>query len=379
LSRALITSLRAARLLVLAGAVVAAHASAGSATAASKCPTETFLSFDHLAYAATPLPAAAGIEAGARLGPGIVDEPSEPSGCKRLRKSLDVVRAAGIDPRVAVMVEARRGTLFVLGARCAGYEAAERWQCLLQPLAFGGRQYTGTSYPKRPGPQGQVPLGMPLGEAELDGRLVTVLRIEGVPTSLAVGVKGRPSEAFLAPGVCPYEGFENTRAEDDLLRCLRSPVWFTFDPPGGRAGDPLTARSDRPLVGELVGGTISLVRLPRVADFVPSDRSSAVRVGAPRSAFRLVLPDIPAGLYEAVVSCPRCVSTDEGKTEFPAGSILVTGKAKTSVGIRIVTYVLGVLVLASIVGAAVVFTRNRRRRQESAPPTPPSEPGSEGS
>jgi hypothetical protein len=365
--------LRAARLLVLAVAVVAAHASAGSATAASKCPTQTFLSFDHLAYAATSLPATAGIEGGARLGPGIVDEPNEPSGCKRRRESLGVVRTAGIDPRVAVMVEGRRGTLFVLGARCAGYEGAEKWQCLLHPLAFGGRLYTGTRYPERPGPQGQVPLGVPLGEAELDGRPVTVLRIDGVPASLAVGIKGRPSDAFLAPGVCPYEGFENTRAEDDLLRCLRSPVWFTFDPPGGRAGDPVTARSDRPLVAELAGATISLVRLPRVADFVPSDRSSAVRVGAPRSEFRLTLPDVPPGLYEAVVSCPQCASNDAGKTRFPAGSILVTGKAKTSVGIQIITYLLGALVLASVVVAVAFFIRNRRRRAE----TPlPSETGS---
>jgi hypothetical protein len=341
--------------------------------AASKCPTETFLSFDHLAYAATSLPATARIEAGARLGPGIVDEPNEPSGCRRRRESLGVVRAAGIDPRVAVMVEGRRGTLFVLGARCAGYEGAEKWQCLLHPLAFGGRLYTGTRYPERPGPQGQVPLAQPLGEADLDGRTVTVLRIDGVPASLAVGVKGRPSDAFLAPGVCPYEGFENTPAEDDLLRCLRSPVWFTFDPPGGRAGDAVTARSDRPVVAELAGATISLVRLPRVADFVPSDRSSAVRVGAPRSKFRLTLPDVPPGLYEAVVSCPQCASNDAGTNQFPAGSILITGKAKTSVGIQIITYVLGILVLASVMVAALFFIRNRRRRAE----TPlPSEPGS---
>jgi hypothetical protein len=336
--------------------------------AASKCPTETFLSFDHLAYAATSLPATARIEAGARLGPGIVDEPNEPSGCRRRRESLGVVRAAGIDPRVAVMVEGRRGTLFVLGARCAGYEGAEKWQCLLHPLAFGGRLYTGTRYPERPGPQGQVPLAQPLGEADLDGRTVTVLRIDGVPASLAVGVKGRPSDAFLAPGVCPYEGFENTPAEDDLLRCLRSPVWFTFDPPGGRAGDPVTARSDRPVVAELAGATISLVRLPRVADFVPSDRSSAVRVGAPRSKFRLTLPDVPPGLYEAVVSCPQCASNDAGTNQFPAGSILITGKAKTSVGIQIVTYVLGILVLASVMVAALFFIRNRRRRAETPLP-----------
>jgi hypothetical protein len=358
--------LRAARLLVVIAAVVAAHASGGLATAASKCPTETFLSFDHLAYAATPLPAAAGIEAGARLGPGIVDEPSEPSGCKRRRESLGVVRAAGIDPRVAVMVEGRRRTLFVLGARCAGYEGAERWQCLLHPLVLDGRRYTGTRYPERPLPQGQVSLGVPAGEADLDGRRVTALRIDGVEPSLAVGIRGRPNDAFLAPGVCPYEGFENTPAEDDLLRCLRSPVWFTFDPPGGRAGDPVTARSDRPLTAELAGATISLVRLPRVADFVPSDRSSAVRVGAPRSQFRLTLPDVPAGLYEAVVSCPQCASADEGKTQFPAGSILVTGKAKTSTAIRIISYLLGALVLASVIGSVIVFRRNRRRRPGSA-------------
>jgi hypothetical protein len=367
LSRARAASLRAAQLLVLAVAVAAAHASAGSATAASKCPTQTFLSFDHLAYAATPLRAAAGIEAGTRLGTGIVDEPSEPSGCKRRRESLGVVRAVGIDPRVAVMVDGRRGTLFVLGARCAGYEAAERWRCLLHPLVFGGRQFTGTRYPVRPGPQGQVPLGTRLGEADLDGRPETVLRIDGVPSSLAVGVNGRPSDAFLAPGVCPYEGFENARAEDDLLRCLRSPVWFTFDPPGGRAGDAVTARSDRPLDAELAGATISLVRLPRVADFVPSDRSSAVRIGVPRAEFRLTVPDVPPGLYEAVVSCPRCASTAEGRTQFPAGSILVTGKAKTSTAIRLISYLLGALVLASVIASVIVFRRSRRRRLGSPP------------
>jgi hypothetical protein len=370
-SRHLAASLRAARLLVVIAAVVAAHPSGGSATAASKCPTETFLSFDHLAYAATPLPASGEIEAGARLGPGTVDEPSEPSGCKRRRESLAVLRAAGIDPRVAVMVEGRRGTLFVLGARCAGYVGAERWRCLLQPLVFDGRRYTGTRYPARPGPQGEVPLGVPAGEADLDGRPVTVLRIDRVDPSLAVGIRGRPNDAFLAPGVCPYEGFANTPAEDDLLRCLRSPVWFTFDPPGGRAGDPITARSDRPLAAELAGATISLVRLPRVADFVPSDRSSAVRVGAPRSQFRLTLPDVPAGLYEAVVSCPRCASADEGRTQFPAGSILVTGKAKTSTAIRIISYALGALVVASLIGSVIVFRRNRSRRPGSVPSSGP--------
>jgi hypothetical protein len=370
--------LRNARLFVfaVAVAVVAALASGGPAGAASKCPAETFLSFDHLAYAATPLLAAAGIEPGARVGTGTVDEPSDPTGCKRRRESLAVRRAGAIDPRVAVMVESRRGTLFVLGARCAGYPGFERWRCLLSPLVFEGRRYTGTRYPPLPAPQGKMPLGLPVGKGDLDGRSVTLTRIDGVPTSVAVGVEGRLSEAFLAPGVCPYEGFENAQIDDDLLRCLRSPVWFTFDPPGAPAGEAVTARSDRPLAAELTGATISLVRLPRVADFVPSDRSSAVRVGVPRATFRLTLPDLPAGLYEAVVSCARCASAHERKTLFPAGSILVARQAKTSIAIRIVSYGLGVLVLASVIGSVIVFRRNRRRQAGAAPP---SEPGSERS
>lgn len=367
--------MRYVRLLISALALLAALPWGEPAAAASRCPTQAFLSFEHLAYAAASLPTAAGIEAGARLGTGTVDEPSDASGCKRRRESLAVRRAGGIDPRVAVMVEGRPGTLFLLGARCAGYQGAERWSCLLHPLVFEGRRYTGTRYPERPAPQRKVPLGASAGSGDLDGRSVSLARIDGVPTSVAVGVEGRPSEAFLAPGVCPYEGFGSAPADDDLLRCLRSPVWFTFDPPGAPAGDAVTARSDRPLPGELTGATISLVRLPRVADFVPRDRSSAVRIGVPRATFRLTLPDVPAGLYEAVVSCPRCASAHEQKTLFPAGSILVARQAKTSITIRIVSYGLGALVLASVIGSVIVFRRNRRRRAE-APPSPPSEPGS---
>jgi hypothetical protein len=362
---------RAARLIAVAAAAAAAALASSGPGIAARCPTETFLSFGHLAYVAQPLPASAGIPTGPRIGVGTVDEPTESSGCKRRRVSLPVRQADGIDARVAVIAQGRPGTIFVLGARCAGYEETERWSCLRFPLALGGRRYTGVRYPGSPPPRGSVPVGSPLGEADLAGRTVAVRRIEGVKPALAVAVRARPNEAFVAPGVCPYERFENTPARDDLLRCLRSPVWFTFDPPGGEVGDRVVARSDRPLGGELARATLSLVRLPVVADIVPPNPSAGVRIGRPTAKLPVTVPDVAPGLYEAVVSCPSCSASHGEKTLFPAGSLLVSETTKGSAGPRIVSLVLGVAVLGLAVASVVVFRRSRRRR--------PTEPGSAGS
>src|SRR5207237_1307907 len=83
---------------------------------------------------------------------------------------------------------------------------------------------------------------------------------------------------FLTAPTCPYEGFSNTPAYDDLLRCLRSPVWFTFDPPGGEAGGTVVARSDRHPGRAVAGASIGLVRLGIVADFVPKRHGAPVRL-----------------------------------------------------------------------------------------------------
>ena len=349
-----------------AAAAVAGLGVGHTAQAASTCPTATFLSFDHVAYISKAIPAGVEIPAGDGLGSGSVDQPASADGCKRQRVSVQVLTAGSLEPGVAVLVHGRPRTLFVLGRRCDDYVGQPYWDCLLRPLVFDGRRYTGAGYPSQPGPRGKIPLTGSLGRATLNGSRVVVRRIDGVDPSLAVGVSGRPSEAFLAASVCPYEGFSNKPAFDDLLRCLRSPVWFTFDPPGGRSGDTVVARSDRDLGSQVVGAKVGLVRLPIGADYVPKRHSPPAPVGHVGSEVTFQVPDVPAGLYEAVVSCPGCAGAAGGQTLFPAGSILVTAKTKTSVTIQVISYALtGALVLAAVLAIRVW----RRRRRAGASPT----------
>jgi hypothetical protein len=357
---------RAARILAAAAAAAVAGLGAGqNARAAPACPSATFLSFNHVAYISKAIPPGVDIPVGEGLGSGSVDQPASADGCKRQRVSVQVLTAGWLEPGVGVLVQGRPRALFVLGRRCDNYVGPPYWGCLLHPLVFDGRRYTGVSYPSPPS-QGEVPLAGSLGSATLNGSRVTVRRIDGVDPSLAVGVSGRPSEAFLAASVCPYEGFSNKPAFDDLLRCLRSPVWFTFDPPGGQVSDTVVARSDRALGTQVLGAEVGLVRLPIVADFVPERNSSPAPIGHVGNEVTFHVPDVPAGLYEAVVSCPRCTSATGGQTLFPAGSILVTAKTKTSVSIRIISYALtGALVLAAVL--AIRFWR-RRRRADASPP-----------
>ncbi|MGI8606789.1 MAG: hypothetical protein ACR2L0_06510 [Gaiellaceae bacterium] len=354
-------SARIRRLLLAAAAVAAAHAWMAPESSAGTCPKQTFLSFGGYAYVAQALPASTGIEAGATLGNGTLDEPTSADGCKRRRESVSVRKAGGIESRVAVMVFGLQ-PIFVLGSRCDGFEGDEHWRCLLQPVVFEGRRYTGVRYPRSPGPRRTVAHGRPLGRAEAGGSAVTVVRIPRVPASVAVAVAGRPNDAYVAPGVCPYESFENASPRDDLRRCLESPVWFVFDPPGAAAGDLIVGVADRPLPPQLADATVSLVRLPAATDAVPKNRAGSVSVGRVRPKLRLTVPDLPASLYEAVVSCSRCAASYGGKTVFPAGSFLVGEPTKGSSGVRAVSIALaaGVLVLAA---ASVVFWRRGRRRR----------------
>lgn len=350
---------RVALAFALLGAAAAGVGAPTPGSAASRCPTATYLSFDHLAFAAKSVPAGVRVAPGSDLGSGQIDEPTSADGCKRRRESVRVLAAGPIEPRVAVMVEGRPRTVFVIGQRCAGSSGRGYWSCLLRPLVFEGHRYTGTSYPVAPVPQKTVPFGPAIGTGDLGGRSVRVRRIEGVEPSLAVGVSGRPNEAFLAASTCPYEGFSNTPAFDDLLRCLRSPVWFTFDPPGSETGSTVVARSDRPPGREVAGARMSLVRLPFVADLVPKRRTPLVAFGRVAGEVSLKVPRVRPGLYEAVVSCPRCARGADGQTLFPAGSILVARGQKTSTGIRVVSY----LLTAALVAAGVMFFRTWRRRR----------------
>ena len=351
-----------ALICLLAVCALTALVGCSSAAAASSCPSETYLSYGHLAYQALAIPASVQLQPGDGVGLGTIDEPTSSSGCRRSQSSVRVFAAGPVAPQIAVFVDGRPHTLFVIGHRCDGFEGASYWSCLLRPLEFRGRPYTATSYPASPAPRGTLPLGRRIGRARYQGRRVTVRRIQGVTPSLAVAVDGQPSTAFLSPRTCPYSGFSNTPEYDNLLRCLRSPVWFTFNPLGSQTGGSVVATSDRAVPATVAGASISLVELPVVADLVPADHGRLVPVARVAGRVRIRIPHVPAGIYEAVVSCPRCSQAGAVDGLYPAGSILVTAKTKTSVGIRIVSYVLAAAFIVAVIFAVRTWRRRRGLR-----------------
>jgi hypothetical protein len=358
-----------ARLLVAVLAVVATLAATGPAAAQQQeCPKRAFVEYDGLVYAGEQIPASVTLAPGEALGNGTLDRPTDETGCKRERVEAQVVRLGDLDPKVAVGVAGEAGTAFVLGARCAGFSGNEYWDCLLAPLAFRGIGYTGTRYPAEPAPQGALELGDPLGEATLGDETVTVRAIEGVDPALAVAIEGRSSEAYLAPGVCPYEGLANDEAQNDLLRCLRGPVWLAFDPPGARVGESVTARADRSPGPELSGATVELVRLRQAADALPQDLSGAVSIGSltpsadGRVTLQFAIPELEQGVYEAVVTCPECGEQYGGQTSFPGGSLLVLEARKSgSSSAQIVLLVVGALAIVLIFAAVIAWRRGWHR------------------
>jgi hypothetical protein len=352
-------------LLALALALTLALADCSGAVAASSCPDQTFLSYGHLAYAAIAIPESVEVPAGAAIGRGQVDEPTNSTGCRRKQLSVAIESAGSIDPRIAVHVAGRPRQLFVLGHRCDPLTGPGYWDCLLRPLTFAGRHYTASGYPLTPAPRGTLALGPAIGTTRYHGARVTVRRLVGVPPALAVGLSGEPSTAFLSPAACPYSGFANTAQDDNLLRCLQSPVWFTFDPLGTTAGGNVVARSDRPVRGAVAGARIGLVRLSVADDLVPAHHGVPIPVGHVASLVRIRIPRIAAGLYEAVVSCPRCApqpGAGTGAGLYPAGSILVTATSKTSPGIRVVSYLLAAAFIVAAILAARTWLRRRRMR-----------------
>jgi hypothetical protein len=344
--------------LLALGALVVAAAIASPASAASSCPTQTFLSYGHLAYEAIAIPSTVQVPGGSTLGNGTIDEPTSGNGCHRAQSSVQVQAVGSTQPQVAVLVRGRPHLAFVIGHRCDGLTGSAYWNCLLHPIVFRGQQFTATSYPLTPAPRRTLPLGSAIGIAQYQGRQVTVRGIQGIDPSLAVGISGQPSTAFLSPRACPYSGFSNSPQYDNLLRCLRGPVWYTFDPPGNEAGQSVVGRSDRSLVPAVQGASISLVRLPLVADYVPANHGNLVGVGQVSDQVSIKIPDIPAGVYEAVVSCPRCGSGGVAGL-YPAGSILVTSQPKGDPIIKDISYVL----LALVIVAAILGFRTYRRRR----------------
>ncbi len=353
----MMTPLRAF-LAVCVLAVAGALGFSSSAVAAT-CPTASYLDYNHLAYAEVAIPPGVQLPPGQAVGTGALDHATTSNGCKRARQNVQVLSAGSVDPHVAVVVSGRPGTAFVIGQRCAGFTGSAYWDCLTKPLVWDGVQYTATSYPSTPPPVGTLSLGAALGTASYHGSRVTLRRIQGVDPTLAVGISGQPSAAWVSPRTCPYSGFSNTPQYDNLLRCLGSPVWFTFDPPGNPAGAKVLAIADRPVTGPVAGATISLARLPLQADYVPA-KAELVAIGHVGSQVNLKVPDVDAGLYEAVVSCAQCSTTGAGSNGlYPAGSILVAASSKSSTTALIVNYV----ILALVLFAVALGIRSRRRRR----------------
>ena len=82
------------------------------------------------------------------------------------------------------------------------------------------------------------------------------------------------------------------------------------------------------------------------------------------------MPDVPEGVYEAVVNCEACAESFGGRTVFPAGSLAIV--AAGSEGPRILGIVLGALAIALAIAAFVVWRRGwyrpRLGRRRGPPP-----------
>lgn len=352
----------------MAVAVAAALAGAPDRGSAGTCPDLTVLETDRGIYLGEPLPAAAGIEQGDALGGGVIDAPEGNDRCERRRTDVDVNALAGIDPEVAVGVDGRPETIFVLGSKCSGFEGESRWTCLREPLTLDGRTYVATRYPEAGGEERPLPLGEPIDGAVIAGEPADAVTITGVDPAAAVGIAGSPDLAYVAVGTCLFEQFDRRPLYDDLRRCLEAPIWFVFDPAGAPPGDEATAVADRPVSDELAGATVSLARSTVPADVVPQEPQPVVVFtldGGAAAEHRFTVPELEPGRYEAVLDCDGC-STAAGKTVFPAGSFLVAQESEASGGrtlTTVITILIGVAFLAALALSVYMWRRGRTLRR----------------
>jgi hypothetical protein len=361
----------ALRLLSLL-AVAAASLVAPGTTAAADCPTTSFLRYGYLVYASKAVPDGVSLPRGAALGTGVADDPVESPAddakCGREQADVELLRLAGVDPKVAVAVSGRPGSVFVLGGRCSGFAGDSFWACLTEPVTVSGTAFTGVAYP--PGAdRSELPLGRSLGTVQLGGEPANAVAIDGVDPAVAIGIEGRPSEAYVAPGVCPYERFANEAAGDDLKRCLSGPVWLVFDPPGARVGEPIVAHTDREVDGPAAGAAIQVVRATTTADVVPDNTVGGPEIatlpaGPAGTEIEFDVPDVAEGVYEAVVVCDGCASAFGGRTDFPVGS-LVAFERGSQLG-KVIALVIVALFIVLAVASIVLWRRGyafkRRRR-----------------
>ena len=191
---------------------------------------------------------------------------------------------AGSTPAVAVMAFGFREHL---RARLP-LRRLRRRRALALPAAAArvrGAALHRASLSSTPGPQRTVAHGRPLGRAEADGSAVTVVRIPRVPASIAVAVAGRPNDAFVASGVCPYESFENDRSRDDLRRCLESPSGFSSTRPAPSPGTGSSESPTGPYRRSSTARRSASCVFAVATDSVPANRAGSVPVGRVRSSF----------------------------------------------------------------------------------------------
>jgi hypothetical protein len=328
---------------------------------AQECPGTGLLLFQRGVYTELELPADRTVSTGEALGTGQIAflTRAGEAGCDP--GTTEVLGIQDVPADVAVAVP-NRPSIFVLGARCAGYEGASRVGCVLEPVEFDGSVYTGALDPEG---AAELPQEDPLGEAREGETTVTAVRLADVDPAVGLGLEGRPDEVFVAAGACPYERLSPTAAENDLARCLRAPLWFVFDverPPAARVGDRITANADRTVDRVVDGATVSLVRLSNAVDAVPADLTGAVAVGTVSVgadgvvSMPIVVPDVEEGLYEAVVSCDACGPAFGGETVFAAGSFVIVEAEGGGSGPRVIGILLGVLLFVAL-GLAIVAWR----------------------
>jgi hypothetical protein len=361
---ALVVRIALATLALVVVAVAPADGTAGT------CPNLTVLEIPSGLYLGEPLPQTAGIAQAEALADGVLDAPEGDDLCERRRTDVSVRALDGIDPAVAVGVDGRPGTIFVLGSKCVGFEGDARWACLREALELDGRTYVATRYPDTPGDERTLTLGEPIDGAVIAGEPVDAVRIDGVDETAAVGIAGSPDVAYVAVGTCVYERFDRRPLYDDLRRCLEAPVWFVFDPAGAPPGDEVTADADRAPQAELSGATVSLARSTVAADVVPRAAQRVVVFtldGAGTTEYPFTTPELEPGRYEAVLECEGC-SAASGKTVFPAGSFLVVEGSKASGGrtlTTIVTIAIGVAFIAALALSIYMWRRGRALRRSA--------------
>jgi hypothetical protein len=358
--------------IVLVAIAAAAALAVPDQGSAGTCPDLTVLETEGGIYLGEPLPAAAGIEQAGPLGGGVIDAPEEDDLCERRRTDVNVTALAGIDPEIAVGVDGRPDTIFVLGSKCSGFEGASRWSCLREPLTLDGRTYVATRYPEAGGEARPLPLGEPIEGAVVAGEPVEAVAITGVDPTAAIGIADVPDLAYVTVGTCLFEQFDRRPLYDDLRRCLEAPIWFVFDPAGAPPGDEVTAVADRTAGDDLAGATVSLARSTVPADVVPQQSSQVVVFaldGAGAAEHVFTVPDLEPGRYEAVLECDGC-ATAAGETVFPAGSFLVAQESEASGGrtlTTVITILIGVAFLAALGLSVYMWRRGRAVRRASGP------------